>query len=48
MMSEVTRESRTGLIQAVVHLVNKSFNKLSTDKNKDFLNKIYIFLKFEN
>ena len=31
MMSEVTNESRTGLIQAVVHLVNKNFNKLSKD-----------------
>ena len=31
MMSEVTRESRTGLIQAVVHLVNKNFKKLSKD-----------------
>ncbi len=31
MMSEVTRESRTGLIQAVVHLVNKRFNELSKD-----------------
>ncbi len=31
MMSEVSRESRTGLIQAVVHLVNKKFNKLSKD-----------------
>ncbi|MBL6797741.1 MAG: AarF/ABC1/UbiB kinase family protein [Synechococcus sp. BS307-5m-G39] len=34
MMSEVTRESRTGLIQAVVHLVNRNFGKLS----KDFVN----------
>jgi len=31
MMSEVTRESRTGLIQAVVHLVNRNFGKLSKD-----------------
>ena len=31
MMSEVTRESRSGLIQAVVHLVNKNFDKLSQD-----------------
>ena len=31
MMSEVTRESRTGLIKAVVHLVNKRFDKLSND-----------------
>jgi predicted unusual protein kinase regulating ubiquinone biosynthesis (AarF/ABC1/UbiB family) len=31
MMSEVTRESRTGLIQAVVHLVNRNFNALSKD-----------------
>ncbi len=31
MMSEVNRESRTGLIQAVVHLVNRSFDKLSKD-----------------
>ena len=31
MMSEVTIESRTGLIQAVVHLVNRSFKKLSKD-----------------
>ncbi len=31
MMSEITRESRTGLIQAVVHLVNKNFKKLSQD-----------------
>jgi len=31
MMSEVTRESRTGLIQAVVHLVNRNFSKLSKD-----------------
>ena len=31
MMSEVTIESRTGLIQAVVHLVNRSFKKLSND-----------------
>ncbi len=31
MMSEVSREARTGLIQAVVHLVNKNFEKLSSD-----------------
>ncbi len=31
MMSEVSRESRSGLIQAVVHLVNKNFDKLSHD-----------------
>ena len=31
MMSEVTRNSRSGLIQAVVHLVNKNFDKLSQD-----------------
>jgi predicted unusual protein kinase regulating ubiquinone biosynthesis (AarF/ABC1/UbiB family) len=31
MMSEVSRESRTGLIQAVVHLVNRNFSKLSND-----------------
>ncbi len=31
MMSEVTRESRTGLIQAVVHLVNRNFKNLSKD-----------------
>ncbi len=31
MMSEITRESRTGLIQAVVHLVNRNFKKLSKD-----------------
>ena len=31
MMSEVKRESRTGLIQAVVHLVNRNFGKLSKD-----------------
>ena len=31
MMSEVSRDSRTGLIQAVVHLVNRNFNKLSND-----------------
>ena len=30
-MSEVTRSSRSGLIQAVVHLVNKNFDKLSQD-----------------
>ena len=34
MMSEVSRESRTGLIQAVVHLVNRNFSRLS----KDFVN----------
>ena len=31
MMSEVDRGSRTGLIQAVVHLVNRNFSKLSKD-----------------
>ena len=31
MMSEVSETSRTGLIQAVVHLVNRSFKKLSKD-----------------
>ena len=31
MMSEVSRDSRSGLIQAVVHLVNKKFDKLSID-----------------
>ncbi len=31
MMSEISRESRTGLIQAVVHLVNRNFQKLSND-----------------
>jgi predicted unusual protein kinase regulating ubiquinone biosynthesis (AarF/ABC1/UbiB family) len=31
MMSEVTRESRSGLIQAVVHLVNRNFGALSKD-----------------
>ena len=31
MMSEVSRESRTGLIQAVVHLVNRNFAQLSKD-----------------
>ena len=31
MMSEISRESRTGLIQAVVHLVNKDFSELSKD-----------------
>jgi len=31
MMSEVTRESRTGLIRAVVHLVNRNFSALSKD-----------------
>ncbi len=31
MMSEVSRESRTGLIQSVVHLVNKNFKELSED-----------------
>ena len=31
MMSEVSRDSRSGLIQAVVHLVNKNFDKLSND-----------------
>jgi predicted unusual protein kinase regulating ubiquinone biosynthesis (AarF/ABC1/UbiB family) len=31
MMSEVSREARTGLIQAVVHLVNRDFGALSKD-----------------
>ncbi len=31
MMSDISQESRTGLIQAVVHLVNKRFDKLSND-----------------
>ena len=31
MMSEISRDSRSGLIQAVVHLVNKNFDKLSHD-----------------
>ena len=31
MMSEVSKSSRSGLIQAVVHLVNKNFDKLSQD-----------------
>jgi len=31
MMSTVSRESRTGLIQAVVHLVNRNFGSLSKD-----------------
>ncbi|MGB7563844.1 MAG: AarF/ABC1/UbiB kinase family protein [Prochlorococcaceae cyanobacterium] len=31
MMSEVSRTSRTGLIQAVVHLVNRNFSALSHD-----------------
>ena len=31
MMSTITREARTGLIQAVVHLVNRDFGKLSQD-----------------
>jgi predicted unusual protein kinase regulating ubiquinone biosynthesis (AarF/ABC1/UbiB family) len=31
MMSEVSRESRTGLIEAVVHLVNRNFGALSRD-----------------
>tara|TARA_Y100001968_G_scaffold333736_1_gene398855 strand:- start:18207 stop:20072 length:1866 start_codon:yes stop_codon:yes gene_type:complete len=31
MMSEVSKESRTGLIKAVVHLVNRRFDKLSKD-----------------
>ena len=31
MMSEVTRSSRTGLIRAVVHLVNRNFDSLSKD-----------------
>jgi predicted unusual protein kinase regulating ubiquinone biosynthesis (AarF/ABC1/UbiB family) len=31
MMSSITREARTGLIQAVVHLVNRDFSALSKD-----------------
>ncbi len=31
MMSDITQESRIGLIRAVVHLVNKNFDKLSND-----------------
>jgi predicted unusual protein kinase regulating ubiquinone biosynthesis (AarF/ABC1/UbiB family) len=31
MMSTITREARTGLIQAVVHLVNRDFSSLSKD-----------------
>ncbi len=31
MMSKITNESRTGLIEAVVHLVNKNFDRLSKD-----------------
>ncbi|MFN6338945.1 MAG: ABC1 kinase family protein [Cyanobacteriota bacterium] len=31
MMSTITREARTGLIQAVVHLVNRNFSALSKD-----------------
>jgi predicted unusual protein kinase regulating ubiquinone biosynthesis (AarF/ABC1/UbiB family) len=31
MMSDVSRESRTGLIRAVVHLVNRNFDALSKD-----------------
>ncbi|KEF42419.1 MAG: hypothetical protein ER33_06055 [Cyanobium sp. CACIAM 14] len=31
MMSQVSREARTGLIQAVVHLVNRNFTALSRD-----------------
>ena len=31
MMSTITREARTGLIQAVVHLVNRDFGSLSKD-----------------
>jgi len=31
MMSEVKKSARTGLIQAVVHLVNKDFDKLAKD-----------------
>jgi len=31
MMSDITQESRVGLIRAVVHLVNKNFDKLSYD-----------------
>ena len=31
MMSDITQESRVGLIRAVVHLVNRNFDKLSYD-----------------
>ena len=31
MMSDITQQSRVGLIRAVVHLVNKRFDKLSYD-----------------
>jgi len=31
MMSDITQESRVGLIRAVVHLVNRRFDKLSND-----------------
>ncbi|WP_413389453.1 ABC1 kinase family protein [Prochlorococcus marinus] len=31
MMSDITQQSRVGLIRAVVHLVNKRFDKLSND-----------------
>ena len=31
MMSDITQQSRVGLIRAVVHLVNRRFDKLSTD-----------------
>jgi len=31
MMSDITQQSRVGLIRAVVHLVNKNFDKLSYD-----------------
>ncbi len=31
MMSDITQESRIGLIRAVVHLVNRKFDKLSND-----------------
>ena len=31
MMSDITQQSRVGLIRAVVHLVNKKFDKLSND-----------------
>ena len=36
-MSEVSRDSRSRLIQAVVHLVNKNFDKLSQDFAARFL-----------
>ena len=31
MMSDITQQSRVGLIRAVVHLVNRRFDKLSND-----------------